>query len=307
MKNPIKSGEGFIDVNAARLYYKTMGQGDPVVIVHGGPGFDHLHLLSMSKLAKDFKVVFYDQRATGYSGGEVDANSITLDNFVEDLEGLRQQLNLGKMNVIGHSWGGGLAMFYGLKYAHNLKSLILMASAASTEYFGRYVMNIQHNTLPEDNLAMNQLARSEAFKGKDPDAFQKYFRIVLKPYFYDPSAADCPDLTFTENTIKNQAEVGDLLRISLGNYDIHGGLAAIKCPTLIIHAEADPLPVEASYKVHKHIRGSKFVILEKAGHFMFIEAPEKLCAVVRDFIRDDKSVTTTIPAETEERLKSEFF
>ncbi|MHC4243437.1 MAG: hypothetical protein ACYSU4_13605, partial [Planctomycetota bacterium] len=80
--------EGLIRVNKAQLYYKAMGHGEPIIVIHGGPGFDHIHMLPFGELASDYKVIFYDQRATGNSTGSVDSNSITVDNFVEDLEGL---------------------------------------------------------------------------------------------------------------------------------------------------------------------------------------------------------------------------
>ena len=103
--------EGFANVNDVQLYYKIIGEGEPIVVLHGGPGFDHNHMLPFVELANDYKVIFYDQRATGNSTGNVDVNSITVDNFVEDLEGLRKKLNLGRVTLVGHSWGAMLAMF----------------------------------------------------------------------------------------------------------------------------------------------------------------------------------------------------
>jgi len=307
MTKSIKIEEGTVNVNGVQLYYKTVGQGEPVVIVHGGPGFDHVHMLPMSELAKDFKVIFYDQRATGNSTGNVDIGSITVDNFVEDLEGLRKKLNLEKMNIIGHSWGAGLGMFYGIKYPHNLKTLILLAPSASTEFFGQYFENIQKNTSSQDSLALAQIEQSEAFKNREVEAVRNYYQIAVKPFFYDDSLVSRLDLTFVKNTAQNQGAVAELLMKNLGNYDIHGELPAIKCPTLIVHGDSDPLPIEAPYKVHKHIPQSKFIILKNTGHFMFLESPAALFSILGDFLRDDKSVATSIPVEIEERLKSRSF
>lgn len=284
MKKSIDIEEGTIDVNGVQIYYKTMGEGEPAIILHGGPGFDHVHMLPMRELASDYKIIFYDQRATGNSTGNVDASSLTVDNFVEDLEGLRKKLNLEKMNVIGHSWGACLGMFYGIKYPYNLRTLILLSPSASSAVFESYFLNIQQNTSPQDKFAITKIEQSEAFKKREVEAVQKYFRISIKPFFHDQSLAERLDLSFGKNTARNQSEVGNLLMKNLGSYDIHEKLSAIKCPTLIIHGHSDPLPYEAPYKVHKHIPQSKFIILKNTGHFLFVEAPEKLFSTIRDFL-----------------------
>ncbi|HUU27887.1 MAG TPA: proline iminopeptidase-family hydrolase [archaeon] len=307
MKESTPIVEGIASSNGVQLYYKTVGEGEPVVILHGGPGFDHLHMLPMSALAKDYKVVFYDQRATGNSTGKVDARSMTVDNFVEDLEGLRKGLNLGKMNLIGHSWGAVLGMHYGIKYPDNLKTLILLGAYASMDIFDQYFENIQKKTSSRDSRAMKEIEQSEAFKKKEAEAVQKYYRMAIKPFFYDQSSAGRLDLTFGKNTARNLSAVGNLLMRNLGSFDIHDKLPAIKCPTLIIHGDSDPLPWEAAHKVHQWISQSKIVILKNTGHFMFVESPEEFFPVMRDFLLDDKSVASSIPAELEERLKSKSF
>jgi proline iminopeptidase len=297
--------EGTISVNSANLYYKIMGEGEPIVVLHGGPGFDHVHMFPISELANDYKVIFYDQRATGNSTGSVDANSITVDNFVEDLEGLRKELNLEKMVVLGHSWGAGLAMFYSIKYPDNLNKLILLGcGGASTEYFGQYFENLQRNTSSEDRLALKQIEQSEAFKNKEIEAFEQYHRIGAKALFHDKSLADRLNLTFSKNTPRNQAGVAKFLIEDLGDFDIYGELSVIKCPTLIVHGDSDPFPAEAPYKLHKHIPQSKLVFLRNTGHFILHESPDQLFPIIRDFLKDDKSVTTSIPVEIEEKLKT---
>jgi proline iminopeptidase len=299
--------EGFIKNNQVELYYKIMGKGKPIVIVHGGPGFDHNSMLPMSELAREAKVIFYDQRATGNSTGEANSDSITVDHFVQDLEQLRKQLKLKKINLIGHSWGSTLAMFYGIKYADHLESLILMApSGASIEYFDRYFENIQKKTSPEDKRVIAQIEASTAFKNKDIDAFKKYYRISVKTFFYDQSLTGKLNLNLGKNTVKNQLEVSNLLMKNLGNFDIHEQLSAIKCPTLILHGDSDPLPFEMSYKIHKHISQSKLVVLKNTGHFMFIESPDKLFSTIRDFLRDEESVKTSIPADMKKKVMEEF-
>ena len=128
-RNTVYFEEGTKKVNGAELYYKIMGSGEPIVILHGGPGLEHTYFLpQMGELAKNYKLIFYDQRTSGGSISSTDSSSITLGNFVEDLEGIRKAFDLDKMNLLGHSWGGMLAMFYATKYPENLNSLMLISS-----------------------------------------------------------------------------------------------------------------------------------------------------------------------------------
>jgi proline iminopeptidase len=306
MKKSTPVAEGKAEANGVKLFYKTVGEGEPLVIVHGGPGFDHIHTLPFSVLADDYKVIFYDQRATGNSSGNVDAASITVDNFIEDLEGLRKHLRLEKMHVIGHSWGAVLAAHYAVKYPQNLKTLILLSAYASAEVFTQYFSNIQKNTSAEDSIALKQIEASEAFKNKESRTIEQYYRIGVKPFFHNPSLVGRLDLTLSKTTASNQSVVADLLMRNMGNFDIHDRLSVIKCPTLIVHGDSDPLPVEGPYKVHKFIPQSKLVVLKNTGHFMFVESPGKLFPLVKAFLKNDKSVESSIPIEIEERLKSLF-
>jgi pimeloyl-ACP methyl ester carboxylesterase len=111
------------------------------------------------------------------------------------------------------------------------------------------------------------------------------------------------DLTFGKNTIKNQADIGQLLMEDLGDFDIYNNLGVITYPVLIIHGTYDPFPCEGAYKVYKHINSSKLVIMENAGHFMFIDAKDRLFRLVRSFLKDNKSIETSIPDNLKEKFR----
>lgn len=303
-QRPIPTSQGLVDANDVQLYYKTVGQGPPIVILHGGPGFDHHHMLPFAELAGEHTVVFYDQRTTGDSTGQADPNSITIDNFVEDLETLRRELNLGKINLIGHSWGSLLAMYYGIKHPDNLSSLTLLSPYASSEIFGEYSTNLQARMQEVDRYDMGQIENSDGFKDRETEIVQEYYRASVRPMFHDRSKADKLDMTFGKNTANNQAFVAVLLMANLGEFDIHEQLPVIKCPTLIMHGDDDPLPVEAAYKVHKQIPESKFIVLKNSGHFIFIESQREVLSAIERFLRDPSSVETSIPRDIQARLNS---
>jgi proline iminopeptidase len=295
--------DGFADVNGIELYYKIFGRGAPVVILHGGPGFDHNSIIQLKELADDYRVIFYDQRASGNSSGDADSTSITVDNFVEDLEGLRRYLKLDKINIVGFSWGATLAMCYAIKYHENIKSLVIVSTGgASKDYFNDYFNTLKSRTTTEDREAMLEMEQSGSFRNNEEGAVQEYWRLILKPFFKDSSMVEKFDLTFGKNTAKNQAAIGKLLMDDMGDYDMHKDLEVIDCPTLILHGTYDAFPCETAYRVHKHIPSSRLVILEDAGHFMFIDAHDRFIPLIRRFLKDNKSVDNLIPENLKGKL-----
>jgi proline-specific peptidase len=105
--------EGSCSVNGTSLYYRIEGDGDPVVVLHGGPGMSHEYLLPhLAFLADGHRLIFYDQRASGNSPIEVPPESVNIENFVRDLEGIRACFEIERVTLLGHSWGGLLAMHY---------------------------------------------------------------------------------------------------------------------------------------------------------------------------------------------------
>ena len=123
-----QSQRGVVSLNKARISYEVVGEGDPVVVVHGGPGLDHTYLRpGLDILAGSHSLVYYDQRGTGRSEAVLDAESITLDTFVEDIESLRKTLGRDRLTLLGHSFGSLLVLGYALAHPDRTRGLILMA------------------------------------------------------------------------------------------------------------------------------------------------------------------------------------
>lgn len=101
----------FIKTNDAQIFCRVFGKGEPIIVVHGGPGLSQDYLLpQMAKLAQTNLVIFYDQRGCGLSTGAINEDSIQIKTFVDDLEAIRKSFGYKKVTVLGHSWGGFLAM-----------------------------------------------------------------------------------------------------------------------------------------------------------------------------------------------------
>lgn len=283
-EKPVYFEEGTKKVNGAQLYYKIIGEGEPIVVLHGGPGFEHTYLYQLEKLAERFRVIFYDQRGTGRSSENIDSASITIDNFVEDLERLRKEFGLKKMNLLGHSWGGLLGLFYGIKYPENINSLMLICTAPARSGFWEEVYsNIDLNRQLKDSIALAEIRASKDYKNNKPEAHEKFRKIFFKSYFYNQDLADSLNMNFTPTTIKNLPIVFPPL-LGTKVFNILDQLSAIDCPTLIVCGDSDVIPLKYSEEIQRNIPKSKLVEIKNSGHFPYIEKPDEFFEVISDFI-----------------------
>src|SRR6202142_2951283 len=136
--------EGFVDADGVMIYYKTIGRGAPLLILHGGPGASHDYFLPyLLPLARHNKLIFIDERGSGRSQKLDDPAGYTGENMVGDVEAVRQGLVLGKISLLGHSYGGVLAQAYALKYQNNLTHLILCSTFPSTTEMNQVLARIK--------------------------------------------------------------------------------------------------------------------------------------------------------------------
>ena len=151
------------------IYYKMLGRGAPLMIVHGGPGASHDYFLPyLLPLARRNKLIFIDERGSGRSQKLEDASGYTTENMVEDVETVRQALGLGKVSLLGHSYGGALAQAYALKYQANLSHLILGSTWSSSKAMNEVFVRMKQNMSPELRERINRLEAAGLFgHGKD--------------------------------------------------------------------------------------------------------------------------------------------
>ena len=277
--------DGHLDINGTNLYYKTLGSGDPIVVLHGGPGFDHRQFLPFIwELAQGHQVILYDQRGTGLSSGPVDSMSISINTFIADIEGIRKAFKIEKLNLLGHSWGGILAMHYAIEHPDMLKSLILCSTAAAVESFDEMRANYGAARSVEDAALLQEIAGTAEFENQDPRAVERFWRVFFKPYFADPSQVEKMDLLFTENTLRYGNLVAGYLFQSIGAFDLHEDLRVVDCPVLVIHGDADPMPLKYAERIHEAIAGSELVIAENCGHWLFVDGTETFRTSILDFL-----------------------
>src|ERR1700729_2112818 len=124
--------EGYVEGAGAAIYFKTLGRGVPLLLLHGGPGADHSDFLpALQPLARRHQLVLIDERGSGRSERLRDPKGYTLNHMVKDIECVRQHLKLAQFVVLGHSFGGILAQAYAVRYPKRLLGLVLAGAGSS--------------------------------------------------------------------------------------------------------------------------------------------------------------------------------
>jgi len=281
--------EGYVTVNDVAHFYAMIGDGEPFVVLHGGPGMWHDELYPFfDDLASDHQMVFYDQRGNGKSlMGEITPVNFTVDLLVSDIEELRRAWGFERINVVGHSWGGLLAMYYATEYPHQVTRLILIDPApVNTDLLiESYRALIDRFTEDEWNH-LEGLYESDSYLAGDPETLNEAMRLSEGVTFHVAAARETYfDLVaFDAVTAPNMVAISGPAQTMKTNITVQDKLKNIDCPTLIIHGQEDFIVAAAPELAHDLIAGSELVVIPESGHYPFIEQPEIFSETVRRFV-----------------------
>jgi proline iminopeptidase len=280
--------ESYVPVDGAELFCREVGQGRPIIVIHGGPDFDHTYLLpDTDRLADSYRLIYYDQRGRGRSRGEVRLEEIDIDRYVEDLDLLREHLRLDAVAILGHSWGGFVAMHYALRHPDRVSHMILLNTASASHQDFTLMREERARMQAPHRERLDALASSSAFSEGAPRTVADYYRIDFGATFKRPEDAARLNLTFTREDILKGRAIEDRLAESgllwAPGFTIIPALRNLRAATLVIHGENDFFPVASSTHIAEAIPGARLVTLAGSGHFSYIDAPERVHAAIDDF------------------------
>ena len=268
-----------VSVNGVSLTYDEAGSGTSFVTLHGGPGMGSRKgdWNTFQPLTDTYRLVSYDQRGNGESGS---GEPYSHEQFVADLEVLRQKLNLGKIILLGGSYGGYIALEYALRHQENLHALILRDTAANNRYKDTSMQRALESNFPMDKVRLERLFAGRVESDED---FSKSYKMIQPLYnvTYDPARdaerlAQIPFRYKTHNYAfsRNQAD-----------FDITEALRGVQTPTLVTVGRHDWItPLEASEELAGMLPNSKLVVFENSGHSPQLEETDRYLDVVRDFL-----------------------
>ena len=282
------------------LYHTAYGPEDAprLLVLHGGPGASHDYLLpQMLELARDYRLIFYDQRGGGRSRAE-DRTPITWQTHVEDLAALVRELSLEPLTLVGYSWGGLLALLYstavaggfrdrhpafsaGVEAAPQPERMVLICPAPATSglraQFSEELARRQRAPwIQEERAAI----AASGLRERDPAAYAKrIFELGVAGYFADPARAR--ELTPFRVVGRVQQSVWE----SLAGYDLAPQLPLIEAPTLVLHGAHDAIPLASSELIASALPHGKLVVLDESAHVPYVEGKAAFFAAVREFLQ----------------------
>jgi pimeloyl-ACP methyl ester carboxylesterase len=291
----LNPSESRIKVGATSLYTRVIGVGRPVIVLHGGPDFDHRYLLpDLDRLADACRLILYDQRGRGRSAKNARPEDVTLESDLADLDAVRGHFRLDTTALLGHSWGAVLALEYALRHPARVSRLILANPApASAREFGAF-RRAYREKLGAGWDRQQELVASAAYRAGDPEAVAARYRIHFKPAFARREAYErlmaAMNAAFIgqgrAGILKARAVEDRLMRDTWErpDYDLIPGLRELHIPALVITGDHDFIPVAVAGAIARALPEAELVTLEDCGHFAYLERADAFRAWVTGFL-----------------------
>ncbi|MEN8167586.1 MAG: alpha/beta hydrolase [Pseudomonadota bacterium] len=286
-----------IVANGYRFHGETFGNPDapPLIVVHGGPGWDYRSLLPLQALADAFHVIFYDQRGSGLSS-RVAAEELSLESALADLDAIVEKYRRGnRVDLVGHSWGAMLvAAYLGRKPDKVDHAVLAEPGFFNTELLER--SGLRMGPLWEaDYLLFAAIKWFESLHIDSPDdqAAADYFLAEVASranpeYYCDgviPAAGTLrwrAGATAMKAVLTSAANTGEALE-----FDITAGLKHYPRPVLLLASECNHfIGVEQQRRHAKYFNAAELAIIKGSGHMLFAEQPEASLATVRRYLRN---------------------
>ena len=264
------------------LHYTASGHGTPVVLLSGGPGMDAAYMQPVAAIvALHHTAILLDQRGTtGSMPATLDASTISPALYLSDLEALRSALGYKQWIVLGHSVGALTAMRYAIDYPDRTQALILLGTLPpKSAGLSRMMDNVAVRLSPG---TMQQVAAIEASTQPPDSRMAAEIRILFAADFFDRDAAARFALTMTPQTC--HALTSSLLQQAAPTFDLTAALARLHMPALILQGRQDPLDPGMAAEARDAIPGARLVIIERAGHFAWLDNPAGFNAALQAFL-----------------------
>ena len=291
----IASREGYVPFRGYRTWFRVVGEREdagklPLLCLHGGPGAPHDYLEPLERVAETGRrVIFYDQLGCGASGISHSAPEMwTVGLYVEEIDAVRSFLGLERIHLLGHSWGGMLAMEYALTQPRGLASMTIASSPASMRQWVSEANRLR-DALPP--AVQRTLLEHEAAGTTDSPAYEEAMLVFYQRHLCraDPWP-DCLVRTFTK--LQQNPEVYATMNGpsefhvigALKDWSVEDRLGEIRVPTLVTSGRFDEATPAIAEVVHRGIVGSEWVVFESSAHSAHAEEPERYRAVLDAFL-----------------------
>lgn len=280
--------EGFARVLGYRLFYRSFGRATKgtVLCLHGGPGASHDYLLPLADLAQfGYRVVLFDQLGCGRSQRPRGTALYTIDHHVEEVEGIRRALHLGRVHLMGSSYGGALVLATALTYPRALRSLVVSSGLASTPLTVREMWRLVNRLPPRVRATIRRHNARGDFRNpeylKAVDVFYRRHLCRLRVWPHEVvQTMDNTGLVYRIMNGPNEFTITGRIR----DWDVTDRLPEIRLPALVTVGRYDEVTPRVARAIQNGIQGSKLVLFDESSHLAFWEQRPLYIEIVRDFL-----------------------
>ncbi len=299
VSSPAIGGDAPVDDDVARtdvritsaddlsLFVRQYGEGDtPIVLLTGGPGYsgDYFEEVAL-RFGKQHRVILPDQRGTGRSViNPWDAARVTIEASVADVEALRAHSGAEQIILVGHSWGGVLALAYAADHGQHVRALVLIGSGGATSSWNmRYSQNLVAALNQDD---MTALFQAQGLMATDPDAaLVAMIRATAPAMILDRELAFRSADEYSGPAMLTPAVTLTMQGWLMG-YDLGDGLGTLDAPVLIVQGARDPIGEETARETAGIFSRSEVHLIDNAAHEPYMEQPAAFYGIVEPFLME---------------------
>lgn len=296
-QRPARPASGYVTTaDGAALYYRVVGTGaDTLIAIHGGPGVD------LESIAGDFAplgarhvVIFYDQRGTGRSTLPGDTTTLSAAQQIADLDAVRAHFGIAKATLIAHSYGPLLAATYAIAHPEHVRRMILLGPVPPRrgDFWKRFadqsaarMDSTLQRQLSDANRRLNAATNGDSIRA----ACRAYWRAAMVPRLAEPArtlsliksdlcGSDPRGIAFGLRTTNR------VVMASYGDWDIRPQLRQLPVPTLVIHGEAEAIPMDLVEEWVTSLPNARLIKVPRAAHFAYAERPDVVWPAIEAFL-----------------------
>jgi proline iminopeptidase len=253
----------------------------PLLCVNGGMLYSHALLWpALAPLAATRQLVLYDQRGRGASSVPPAVHNSRIEYDAGDVIAIREALGIARWDLLGHSWGGGIAMLAAARDAIGVRRLVLVDAVGPT---AAWIPSLHADALARLSGAEREALASidpRTLHADDPEVHAEYSRAIYPAYFADHALA----ALFSPPREASAAGAAVAARLRREGYDWSGQVRAISARTLVIHGAQDVIPARLSQEIAALVPHAQTLIIDGAGHMPFFERPEEFFSAVNGFL-----------------------
>ncbi len=276
-----------IDTNFGVLNGVVVGEGEPLLFLNGGPGFPRIgYMDTVNQLAKNRKVIIFDQRGTGKSIlDSLTVETVNLHEMIKDIERCRTYLGIDRWDVLGNSFGGAYALLYAMEYPEMVNKLILSATFDISRYNTKddflHFPDVEiQDRLPEEKKILEVMNHV-----KDRNHYYRLRHAVnARHYVFNEDNIKTAMYWFLNKSDGN-SDVSKLVTKSMRKIEsVKKRIKEYQGSVLLIRGKYDFIKEHSMLSLHRKLDNSQYLILEKSGHMIWLEQNERVLKEVDNFL-----------------------